>query len=110
MNTRNATTPRQRYVVSITAENPLLQDTAAILAAQIGVVDVSLNQIVIFDRFLLVVEVVDELVPLVDDGHQLLEQQLLPQLLRFRLLPICQQIEPISIRQFMSILKNPEKS
>ena len=49
MNTRNATTPRQRYVVSITAENPLLQDTAAILAAQIGVVDVSLNQIVIFD-------------------------------------------------------------
>ena len=40
-------------------------------------------------RFLLVVEVVNELVPLVDDGHQLFEEQLLPQLLRLRLLPIC---------------------
>ena len=40
-------------------------------------------------RLLLRVQVVDELVALVDDRHQLLEQQLLAQLLRLRLLPIC---------------------
>ena len=42
-------------------------------------------------RFLLVIEVVNELVSLVNDGHQLLEEQLLTQLLRLRLLPICNQ-------------------
>ena len=44
-------------------------------------------------RLLLTVQVVDQLVALVDDGHELFEQQLFAQLLRFRFLPICEKIK-----------------